>query len=160
MAANGSVGQMIEVFTDGGCSGNPGPGGWAYHLTIDRRNGSAVEERENSGAVDHTTNNRMEMTAVIEALMEIQESWDYGSIRVVVSTDSTYVQQGISSWIHRWRRNHWKTANGKPVKNADLWGCLDTLSTSIKAEFRWVRGHTGDQRNERCHQLVQEAIGR
>lgn len=151
---------IIEVFTDGGCSGNPGRGGWAYHLTADCGNEVAVDEHESSGAAEYTTNNRMEMTAVIEALRKIKESWDYQYFCVIVVTDSTYVQQGISSWIHRWKSNHWKTTAGKPVKNADLWSRLDSLSAAVKAEFRWVRGHAGDLRNERCHQLVQEAIRR
>ncbi len=152
---------LIEAFTDGGCRGNPGPGGWAYHLTIhppDRPKGSrASEVSEGSGAAAATTNNRMELTAVIQALRAVR-ALPHVATEVVVVTDSTYVQQGITSWIHRWRANGWRTAARQPVKNASLWRLLDQLAAETGARFRWVRGHAGDARNERCHTLVQAAI--
>ena len=145
--------STIEAFTDGGCIGNPGPGGWACLIT---RRGAAPVER--SGAAPSTTNNRMELTAVIRALQAIAALADADTAPVVVYTDSTYVQQGITAWIKRWRANGWRTAAKKPVKNADLWRELDALAQRLEARFRWVRGHAGDVRNERCHLLVHGAI--
>ena len=150
---------LIEAFTDGGCSGNPGPGGWAYHLTLPGAGGAPPPPpSEGSGAAARTTNNRMELAAVIHALRAVRALPDYAAAQVVVVTDSTYVQQGITSWIRRWRANGWLTAAKQPVKNADLWRKLDTLVVETSARFRWVRGHAGDPRNERCHVLVQAAI--
>lgn len=144
---------LIEAFTDGGCLGNPGPGGWAFHLTL--RPGRVLED---SGAAAATTNNRMELTAVIEALHAVRDLPEADAAEVVVVTDSTYVQQGITSWIRRWRANGWLTAAKQPVKNAKLWRMLDEVASDTGAQFRWVRGHAGDPRNERCHTLVQAAI--
>ena len=160
---NSPNGMLIEVFTDGGCSGNPGPGGWAYHLTV-HAPGRVAGDRpqpppaEGSGAAARTTNNRMELDAVIHALRAVRALPEHAGARVVVVTDSTYVQQGITSWIRRWRANGWRTATKQPVKNAELWRTLDELARATGAQFRWVRGHTGDPRNERCHTLVQKAI--
>ena len=161
--SNPPDGVLIEAFTDGGCRGNPGPGGWAYHLTVyapgeDARTGVAGPALEGSGAAPRTTNNRMELTAVIQALRAIRGLSEYAAAQVVVVTDSTYVQQGIVSWIRRWRANGWRTAAKQPVKNAELWRTLDELAQATGARFRWVRGHAGDPRNERCHTLVQAAI--
>ena len=154
--------MLIEAFTDGGCSGNPGPGGWAYHLTV---HASGADGRrapqaplEDSGAAARTTNNRMELAAVIQALRAVRGLPDHAGAKVVVVTDSTYVQQGIVSWIRRWRANGWLTTSKRPVKNAELWRRLDELAQATGAQFRWVRGHAGDPRNERCHTLVQAAI--
>ena len=154
---------MIEAFTDGGCSGNPGPGGWAYHATVhddaaDGGVGAARPALEDSGFAARTTNNRMELAAVIQALRAIRGMPEHAGARIVVVTDSTYVQQGIVSWIHRWRANGWRTATKQPVKNVELWRRLDELAHATGAQFRWVRGHAGDPRNERCHTLVQAAI--
>ena len=154
--------MLIEAFTDGGCSGNPGPGGWAYHLTVhapgaDGRR-AARAPLEDSGAAARTTNNRMELAAVIQALRAVRGLPDHAGAKVVVVTDSTYVQQGIVSWIRRWRANGWLTTSKRPVKNAELWRRLDELAQATGAQFRWVRGHAGDPRNERCHTLVQAAI--
>lgn len=143
----------IEAFTDGGCHGNPGPGGWAFHLTF-----ASGRVQEGSGAANTTTNNRMELIAVIQALRAVRDLPEADAGHVVVVTDSTYVQQGITSWIRRWRANGWLTAAKQPVKNATLWRMLDEVATDTGAEFRWVRGHAGDPRNERCHALVQAAI--
>ena len=155
--------MLIEAFTDGGCSGNPGPGGWAYHVTVHDGaaaggDGTARAALEESGFAARTTNNRMELAAVIQALRAIRGMPEHAGARVVVATDSTYVQQGIVSWIHRWRTNGWRTATKQPVKNAELWRRLDELARATGAQFRWVRGHAGDSRNERCHTLVQAAI--
>jgi ribonuclease HI len=147
--------MKIEVFTDGGCIGNPGPGAWAY--VIDDRNGRI----EGSGYNPETTNNRMELTAVIEVLSFLRESAGSDaeqSRQFVIHTDSQYVKNGITQWIHNWKRNGWKTAAKKPVKNQDLWMKLDVLSTEIQPEWTWVKGHAGIELNERCDQLVQEAI--
>ena len=156
-------GVLIEAFTDGGCRGNPGPGGWAYHVTVhdgaaDGGGGVARAPLEDSGFAARTTNNRMELAAVIQALRAIRGMPEHSAARVVVVTDSTYVQQGIVSWIRRWRANGWRTATKQPVKNAELWRRLDELARATGARFRWVRGHAGDRRNERCHTLVQAAI--
>ena len=144
---------LIEAFTDGGCRGNPGPGGWAFHLTL-----GPGRAHEGSGAAAATTNNRMELIAVIMALRAVRDLPEAAACDVVVVTDSTYVQQGITSWIRRWRANGWQTRARQPVKNARLWRALDEVTSETKAKFRWVRGHAGDPRNERCHDLVQTAI--
>ena len=160
--SNSTDGGLIEAFTDGGCSGNPGPGGWAYHLTVYApaagARGAARAPLEGSGADPRTTNNRMELTAVIEALRAVRALPEQAAAQVVVVTDSTYVQQGIVSWIRRWGANGWLTRSRQPVKNAELWRTLDELAQATGAQFRWVRGHAGDPRNERCHALVQAAI--
>ena len=140
--------KKTQVFTDGGAHGNPGPGGWAYVIVKDS------ELLESSGAEVHTTNNRMELTAAIRALERLQSH----DAAIVLHTDSTYVQQGISNWIHNWKRKAWKTAGGKPVKNQDLWRELDELSSSMNISWKWVKGHAGNLHNERCDTLVQLAI--
>ena len=138
---------MVEIYTDGACKGNPGVGGWGAIL----RFGST--EKELFGGVANTTNNRMEMTAVIEALRSLSRSCD-----AVVFTDSSYVQKGISEWIHGWKRNGWKTSDKKPVKNADLWQTLDQLAAGHKIEWRWVKGHAGHPENERADQLANRGV--
>ena len=138
---------MVEIFTDGACKGNPGVGGWGAIL----RFGDA--EKELFGGEVNTTNNRMEMTAVIEALRALSRSCD-----AIVFTDSSYVQKGISEWIHGWKRNGWKTADKKPVKNADLWKALDEVSAGHKIEWRWVKGHAGHPENERADLLANRGV--
>ena len=135
--------KTVEVFTDGACSGNPGPGGWGAIL---RFNGKV---RELSGGEASTTNNRMELMAAIEALNALKEP-----CHVLMHTDSKYVMDGISGWIHGWKRNGWKTADRKPVKNAELWQRLDALRTLHHVEWRWVKGHSGDPGNERADGLA------
>ncbi|WP_253695150.1 MULTISPECIES: ribonuclease HI [unclassified Treponema] len=151
----------IEIYTDGACSKNPGPGGWAYIIL----NKDLNEEifRENGGE-KQTTNNRMELMAVIRALQKIKDgdlSAQSGRIAgyegISVHTDSQYVQQGISSWIFNWKKNNWKTASKEPVKNRDLWQELDALSASVKPKWVWVRGHAGNPLNEACDRLAVEA---
>ncbi|MDH4188189.1 MAG: ribonuclease HI [Nitrospira sp.] len=138
---------MIEIYTDGACSGNPGPGGWGALLRIDN------VETELCGGEPATTNNRMEMLAVIEALQSFSQP-----IEARVYTDSQYVQKGISEWIHSWKRRGWKTASKEPVKNEDLWRRLDVLASGHKLEWHWVRGHNGHPENERVDALARAGL--
>ena len=136
----------VEIFTDGACKGNPGPGGWGAIL---RANG---KERELSGGEAPTTNNRMELMAAIEALKALRRP-----CRVQLWTDSVYVRDGITKWIHGWRRNGWKTADRKPVKNAELWQALLDAAAPHKVDWRWVKGHAGHPENERADKLACDA---
>jgi len=138
---------VVEIFTDGACRGNPGPGGWAALLRL------AENERLIHGAEAHTTNNRMELTAAIRALAALQHP-----SRVVLTTDSQYVRQGITQWITGWKRNGWQTSARKPVKNQDLWQQLDDVLARHQVEWHWVRGHSGHAENERVDQAANEAI--
>ena len=144
--------NRVEIWTDGGCAGNPGPGGWAAILR-----GPGVEQ-EISGFEDQTTNNRMELTAVREALHALGRHPEWRGLPITISTDSQYVQKGITGWIHSWARNGWKTSAKKPVKNAELWSMLWDLSRGLPIQWLWVMGHAGNEMNERCDRLVQEAI--
>ena len=135
--------DKIEIYTDGACKGNPGPGGWGAWLVA---NG---HEKEIYGGEHNTTNNRMELKAVIEALTMLTRPSE-----IIVHTDSQYVQKGISEWIHGWKARGWKTAAREPVKNADLWQALDAAQARHKVEWRWVRGHNGHAGNERADQLA------
>lgn len=139
--------DVVEIYTDGACSGNPGPGGWGVLLRFDGN------EKELKGGARETTNNRMEMTAAIEALTALKRH-----CRVRLHTDSTYLKDGITSWIHNWKRNGWKTAAKKPVKNADLWRRLDALLADHDIEWRWVKGHAGHPDNERADALAREGM--
>jgi ribonuclease HI len=139
--------KHVEIFTDGACKGNPGPGGWAALLRLGRH------EKELSGGDPHTTNNRMEMTAVIRAL----EAQPPGT-EVELFTDSQYVKNGIETWIHGWKRNGWKTADRKPVKNADLWLALDAAAARHKVRWHWVRGHDNHAGNERADALANAGV--
>lgn len=141
------VDGLVEIFTDGACSGNPGPGGWGAIL---RYNGT---EKELFGFEPTTTNNRMEMTAAIEALRCLRRS-----ARVRLHTDSQYVQKGMSEWLPGWKRRGWKTADRQPVKNEDLWRELDRLAGQHRIEWQWVRGHAGHPENERADALARRGI--
>ncbi len=139
--------DTIDIYTDGACSGNPGPGGWGALLRI------GAKEKELSGYDPATTNNRMELMAVIEALRALKRP-----VAARVHTDSQYVQKGISEWIHGWKKRGWLTADRKPVKNADLWQALEALTVGHKIEWLWVRGHAGHTENERVDALARQAI--
>ena len=139
--------SVVRIFTDGACSGNPGPGGWGAIL---RYNG---HEREISGGAPGTTNNRMELTAAIEALRVLKRP-----CTVHLYTDSEYLKNGITQWLPGWKARGWKTAGKKDVKNRDLWEALDSLMQHHAIEFQWVRGHAGHAENERADTLAREAI--
>ena len=133
---------QVEIHTDGACRGNPGPGGWGA-------------EKELSGSAPETTNNRMELTAAVEALRALNRSCD-----VQLFTDSVYVKQGVTEWLARWKRNGWRTANKKPVRNQDLWEALDEEAGRHRVQWHWVKGHSGNPGNERADRLANEAIDR
>lgn len=135
--------KQVRAFTDGACSGNPGPGGWGAVLQF------GDHERELRGGAADTTNNRMELTAAIEALRALSEP-----CRVSLTTDSTYVKDGITQWLANWKRNDWKTAAKKPVKNQDLWQALDHESSRHEIDWCWVKGHSGHPENERADRLA------
>jgi len=140
-------GEAVDIYTDGACRGNPGPGGWAALLL----KGGA--ERELSGAVTLTTNNRMELQAVIEALQALKRA-----VRARIYTDSQYVRLGITEWLAGWKARGWKTSDRKPVKNQDLWMQLDALVAGHELEWHWVKGHSGVPGNERVDALANAAI--
>lgn len=139
--------DKIEIFTDGACKGNPGPGGWGALMVAGER------EKELFGGELNTTNNRMELKAVIEALTALTRPCE-----VVVHTDSQYVQKGISEWIHGWKARGWKTAAKAPVKNVDLWQALDAAQARHQIQWRWVRGHAGHAGNERADALANRGV--
>ena len=139
--------DVVEVYSDGACRGNPGPGGWGVLLR------SRGTEKELWGGEADTTNNRMELTAVIRALEALKRP-----SRVRLYTDSQYVQKGISQWIRQWKRRGWRTAERKPVKNIDLWQRLDELAAVHEVEWHWVRGHAGHVENERADRLANRGI--
>ena len=139
--------DTVEVWTDGACSGNPGPGGWGAILSY---NGV---EKELSGGEAQTTNNRMELMAAIAALEALKRP-----VTVALHTDSQYLRQGITGWIHGWKKNGWKTADRKPVKNAELWQRLEAALGRHKIEWKWVKGHAGDEMNERADALARAGM--
>ena len=138
---------VVEIYTDGACSGNPGPGGWGVLM----RYGATT--RELCGGESQTTNNRMELLATIEAIGALTRP-----VTARIHTDSTYVKDGITQWIHRWKANGWKTAKKKPVKNDDLWRRLDAALVGHSVEWRWVKGHAGDPGNERADELARRGM--
>ncbi|GLQ25021.1 ribonuclease HI [Algimonas ampicilliniresistens] len=144
-----SLDGALVIYTDGACSGNPGPGGWGVVMF----HGS--KQKELKGGDPDTTNNRMEMQAVIEALKAIKPSW---SGKTVLFSDSTYVLKGLQEWMPGWKKRGWKTAAKKPVKNVDLWKELDELAAARKIDWRWVKGHAGDFGNERADALASEGV--
>ena len=145
MTASAAGPKLVEIFTDGACKGNPGPGGWGVIL----RTGN--HEKELHGGEPATTNNRMELTAVIKGLEALTRS-----CRVKLFTDSLYVQKGITQWIHDWKRRGWRTSDKKAVKNVDLWQQLDALAGQHEIEWLWVKGHAGHPENERADELANE----
>jgi ribonuclease HI len=141
------VTSRVAIWTDGACSGNPGPGGWGAILRADGR------ERELCGGEAATTNNRMELTAAIAALEALKRP-----CRVELHTDSQYLRGGVTTWIHAWKRNGWRAADKKPVKNDDLWRRLDAAAERHEVDWRWVKGHAGDEMNERADALARQGM--
>ena len=139
--------ERIKLYTDGACKGNPGIGGWG--VLVKAKN----LKKELCGFSENTTNNRMELVAVIEGLKFIKQNME-----IIITTDSQYVKNGINQWIINWKKNGWKTASKKPVKNKDLWVELDSLVQNKKIEWKWVRGHSGHPENEKADQLANVAI--
>lgn len=137
----------VVIFTDGACKGNPGPGGWGAWLSFNGK------DKELCGGEANTTNNRMELTAVIRALQALTRP-----CTVELHTDSKYVQQGITTWIHGWKKNGWRTADKKPVKNDDLWKTLDELAQQHQIDWRWIKGHVGHVGNERADELANQGV--
>ena len=135
--------RAVEIWTDGACSGNPGPGGWGVLLRF------GGQERELNGGEELTTNNRMELTAAIEGLSALKRP-----CHVILTTDSSYVKDGITKWLHSWKARGWKTAAKKPVKNQDLWQALDQAAEAHTIDWRWIKGHAGHSENERADELA------
>ena len=144
-----SQGMSVAIYTDGACKGNPGPGGWGALLV------SGTRRKEIFGGEPATTNNRMELTAVIRALESLKRECD-----VDLFTDSQYVKNGIETWIHGWKRNGWKTSDRKPVKNAELWRELDALAQTHRIRWHWVKGHNGHPENDRADALANAGVAR
>ena len=141
------MGERVEIYTDGACSGNPGPGGWGALLRLGEK------EKELCGGEAETTNNRMELTAAIEALNALKRACE-----IDLYTDSQYVKGGVTGWMHNWKRNGWKTAAKKPVKNEDLWRNLDEALQRHDIKWHWVKGHAGHEGNERADQLANKGM--
>ncbi|MHA1538727.1 MAG: ribonuclease HI [Alphaproteobacteria bacterium] len=139
--------DSVDIWTDGACSGNPGPGGWGAILRFN------AKEREISGGEPDTTNNRMELTAAIEALNALKRP-----VALRLHTDSTYVKDGITKWIHGWKKNGWRNASKKPVKNKDLWLALEAAMAPHRVEWHWVKGHSGHPENDRADELARAGL--
>ena len=139
--------SILKIYTDGACRGNPGVGGWGAILKYEN------QIKEIKGFSKETTNNIMELTAVIESLKQLNRSCD-----IIITTDSNYVKNGITEWIHNWKKNGWKTANKKPVKNKELWVNLDELVQTHTIDWKWIKGHSGHPENERADKLANLAI--
>jgi ribonuclease HI len=142
----------LYAYTDGACSGNPGPGGWGVLLQA-KAGTDVVKERELKGGEAETTNNRMELLAAIHALETLERA-----SRITIVTDSAYVKNGVTGWIHGWKRNGWRTSNKKPVKNVDLWQRLDEAQTRHQVTWEWVKGHAGHPENERADELARAGM--
>ncbi len=142
----------LFAYTDGACSGNPGPGGWGV-LMIARENGAVIKERELSGGEALTTNNRMELLAAISALEALTRPSE-----VTIVTDSAYVKNGVTEWIHAWKRKNWRTAGGSPVKNVELWQRLEAAAARHTVNWRWIKGHAGHAENERADALARAGM--
>jgi ribonuclease HI len=159
------MGTELEIYTDGGCSGNPGPGGWAYIILDNGGQSSGLASpgdraaiiAEKWGAERNTTNNRMELMAAISALEAVQER-ALSPKQLTIYTDSQYVQKGMTEWLSGWKQKGWQTSGKAPVKNRDLWQRLDGLAGRFSIRWAWIRGHAGDVYNERCDRMTQRAI--
>ncbi|MDR1506287.1 MAG: ribonuclease HI [Treponema sp.] len=160
-SAAAAGGGEFSIYTDGGCSGNPGPGGWAYVILTPGESGPLVCAEE-AGGESWTTNNRMELSAVIEALKKVKtlpgNESRISSAKITIYTDSQYVQKGITEWIHTWKLKGWRNSNKSPVKNQDLWQDLDSLAGALPLVWQWVKGHAGNKYNEKCDAMVQNII--
>lgn len=143
--------NSLTIYTDGACSGNPGPGGWGAVMVL-----NDTVSFELSGKENHTTNNRMEMMAAVESLLTVKKHKK--SLKVTLFTDSKYVKDGITAWIKKWRINNWQTSTGNPVKNKDLWIQLNELNDALKVDWQWVKGHNGEHYNEIADTLARKAI--
>lgn len=143
---DGSSLPVVRIYSDGSCNPNPGPGGWAALIL---RDGS---EQVLQGGAEHSTNNRMELTAAIRALEALEQP-----SQVLIFTDSQYLQRGINEWLPRWKMRHWRTADGRPVENRDLWEQLDSLTSQHRVSWQWIRGHVGDRYNTRVDALAKQA---
>ena len=144
--------QEIHIYTDGACSGNPGPGGWAALIIL-----PGEKEKELWGYEAGTTNNRMEMTAPLEALAWLHDN-NMASLPITIYTDSRYVKDGMESWLAGWKRNNWVKSDKQPVKNIEIWQKLDQLTSNLKIQWQWVKGHSGNIGNERVDTLARQAI--
>ena len=146
--------MKVKAYTDGACSGNPGPGGWGVYLVAENNVGDIVREEALYGKKKETTNQIMELTAAIQAFKSLKRK----SVEITVFTDSKYVMNGIQTWLSAWETNNWKTSSKKPVKNGDLWKRLDALCQQHEVDWKWVKGHAGNIGNERVDELARRAM--
>jgi len=143
----------IIAYTDGACSGNPGPGGWGLYLKAENENGEIVKENEFYGTDVYTTNNRMELLGAIKAMEKLKKK---NGVSLTVRTDSTYVRKGITEWLSNWKKNNWRKSDKKPVENRDLWELLDKIVAKHSVNWEWVKGHSGEQGNEIADELARK----
>ena len=143
----------IIAYTDGACSGNPGPGGWGLYLKAENEKGETLKENEFYGNEVHTTNNRMELIGAIKAIEKLKKK---NGVSLTIRTDSTYVRKGITEWLPNWKKNNWRKSDKKPVENKDLWELLDKIVAKHSVNWEWVKGHSGDQGNEIADELARK----
>ncbi len=143
--------MRIIAYTDGACSGNPGPGGWGLYLTAENKNGKILKMKALYGKDLHTTNNKMELTAAIKSLKNLEKE---SGVIITIRTDSQYVRKGITEWLSTWKNNNWRTSNKKPVANQELWQELDSMVSRHLVNWEWVKGHAGDPGNEKADELA------
>ena len=143
----------IIAYTDGACSGNPGPGGWGLYLKAENENGEIVKENEFYGTDVYTTNNRMELLGAIKAMEKLKKK---NGVSLTIRTDSTYVRKGITEWLSNWKKNNWRKSDKKPVENKDLWELLDKIVAKHSVNWEWVKGHSGEQGNEIADELARK----
>ena len=143
----------IIAYTDGACSGNPGPGGWGLYLKAENENGEIVKENEFYGTDVYTTNNRMELLGAIKAMEKLKKK---NGVSLTIRTDSTYVRKGITEWLSNWKKNNWRKSDKKPVENRDLWELLDKIVAKHSVNWEWVKGHSGEQGNEIADELARK----